>query len=211
MLPMRQGTVWVYRGPTKWTLPGTDTVKERTLTWKSEIVDRAETAGIEAALRKGHPTDLAWYAEGKQPGDHLFLRQGNRYYHLEGEKARTCFSAIRTGTAPLERCLSPNALFVDLPLTLGKVFGGNEPLARNIGMYAWIVERIDRFSLKGIRGAPARTATRYLLTYRTNPDHQFAELVEGIGMTRYTYGHHGTVSETDLRLVELRSPPMRAQ
>jgi hypothetical protein len=43
---------------------------------------------------------------------------------------------------------------------------------------------------------------QYQLVYRTLPDHQIIEFAPNIGITRYTYVHHGTVSETDLKLIE---------
>jgi len=34
------------------------------------------------------------------------------------------------------------------------------------------------------------------------PGYEIIEFVPGVGITRYTFFHHGTVSETDLRLIE---------
>jgi len=44
----------------------------------------------------------------------------------------------------------------------------------------------------------------WLLTYRTNPDHQLITFVPGVGITRYQYEHHGTVARVDAELTSLR-------
>ena len=85
----------------------------------------------------------------------------------------------------------------------GDRFGDPASLERADGMYVWVVEDRSPADLTAVRGAKkGKSATRYRLTLRTNPDHTFIDFVPGIGITHYTYGHHGTPAYTDLRLVE---------
>ena len=51
----------VYKGLTKWTLSGTNTVRDEVVTWVCEIFDEAAAKGVEASLWKGFPTEVAWF------------------------------------------------------------------------------------------------------------------------------------------------------
>jgi hypothetical protein len=39
------------------------------------------------------------------------------------------------------------------------------------------------------------------------PDHHFLDIVPGLGITRYLYGHHGTVAESEVKLISVRPAP----
>jgi hypothetical protein len=95
---------------------------------------------------------------------------------------------------------------------VGDVFGADPETKRRFpdGRYAWCVDDRSTVSLAGIKGVPQeRRSTAYALAYRTNPDHQIATYVPGIGLVSYVYSHHGTVSEVDVRLVEFHSEARR--
>jgi hypothetical protein len=47
-----------------------------------------------------------------------------------------------------------------------------------------------------------KAVNRFKLSYRTNPEHEIVHFVPTIGITKFTYVHHGTVSEADVRLIE---------
>jgi hypothetical protein len=72
------------------------------------------------------------------------------------------------------------------------------------GFYAWIVES----AIPPVRGASwsplAHGASGWRLAYRTLPDHELLDFAPGVGITRYVYSHHGTVAETNVRLLTVR-------
>jgi hypothetical protein len=45
--------------------------------------------------------------------------------------------------------------------------------------------------------------TVYRSIYRTNPDHVIVDFVPKLGVVRYVYEHHGTVSSVDVKLVKV--------
>jgi hypothetical protein len=92
-----------------------------------------------------------------------------------------------------------------LPLAQGKKFCSPDEANRDDGMYCWVAEGPVQVSLDGIKGLPAKMATAYTLAYRTNPDDSEAELAPGIGIIHYEYHHHGTIADTELKLVEFHA------
>ena len=78
-------------------------------------------------------------------------------------------------------------------------------IQRDDRMYEWVVDDEQRIRLPHVAGISGKKVfTRYTLMYRTNPDHQIVEFLPSIGITRYIYQHHGTVSEVDVRLIDFR-------
>lgn len=69
------------------------------------------------------------------------------------------------------------------------------------------VDAVKKAPSGQIRGVPsARPRMEHTLIYRTNPDHQVAAWLPGIGLTAYVYSHHGTASEVNMKLVEFHVP-----
>jgi hypothetical protein len=64
------------------------------------------------------------------------------------------------------------------------------------------VSSLEHTSLQNISGVRAVEHEEYSLEFRTNPDDTEFSFVPGIGITKYNYHHHGTVADTELRLVE---------
>ena len=98
--------------------------------------------------------------------------------------------------------------FLDFPLTDFKRFCDLCSRTRQDYMYCWVVESVeplDGLNVKGVEPEIART--QYRVSHRTLPDHRILEYVSGVGMTSYVYGHHGTVSEVDVRLTEVKLEP----
>jgi hypothetical protein len=69
-------------------------------------------------------------------------------------------------------------------------------------MYCWNVleEKQVALNVKGID--TGHTMTEFTIMQYTGPDHSIFSFVPGVGITRYQYVHHGTVSEVDVQLVE---------
>ncbi len=214
--PLEKGNYWIYRGETKFLVPKKNATKEEkqkgaaneqrseVITWKMEVVDTLERPHVFAALIKGGPWDLAWYKPGKPRGDYVILRVGEfLYYQYAGENAQKLWAKLQESDPRfIPSDIEEGELILDFPLAAGKVFGGEfSGLIRS--RYCWVVEGENTLNAKRFPGAKKfPNSVEYHLTYRTNPDHQFLDFVTGVGIVSYTYGHHGTLSETDLQIIE---------
>ena len=95
--------------------------------------------------------------------------------------------------------LQPMLVF---PMATGDSWGNlleNQPAEP--GWYSWLVEAVE----------PVETSTGtfeacYRLSQRTLPDHQFRWICPGVGMTRYEYGHHGSLHNEIWMLEDFRLP-----
>jgi hypothetical protein len=65
--------------------------------------------------------------------------------------------------------------------------------------------------VQGITGTPEEEREVLRMEYWTLPDDQKIELSPGIGILTYRYHHHGTVADTDLRLVEFHPAEAKAK
>lgn len=195
--PLSPGAYWVYAGTVRWTA-GTE-IKEATLTWKMEVLDVVSRGAVTGYAIHGYPSDLVGYEEGKQPGDATIIQVGSRFY-LAGPDA---FQRLRDQNDSLAGLVNDGQEFLDLPLRPGERFGDSAQITREDGMYCWVIESAAPADLSGVSGAAlAQPADEYTLSYRTLPDQESIGFVPGIGITRFFYLHHGTVSEVDVKLVE---------
>lgn len=183
--------------------------RSEVLTWKMEVVATLERPNVFAALIKGGPWDLAWYEPGKARGDYVILRVGKfRYYQYSGERALELWSKLKESDPRfIPSSIEDGELILDFPLADGKVFGGDfSGFLRS--RYCWVVEGESGKTFPGAEKFPG--SVQYTLTYRTSPDHQFLGFATGVGIVSYAYGHHGTLSETELQLIEFgKAPPYR--
>jgi hypothetical protein len=206
--PLAPGAAWIYQGHVKWTVPGTNTIRESTLSWTMNVTATRDVGKARLARLRGHPIDLLLYEEGKPAGDYVLLNfESRRFYLLQTQAADAAWNAEHE--AALREAVAgwANALFLDLPLEKDKRFGHPEMLKRTDTFYAWLVQDVRASRVEGIRGVPDSAGREeYELILRTMPDHQVMTFVPGLGITRYQYAHHGTVSQVDLRLVEFRPP-----
>ncbi len=202
--PMAKGTYWVYKGPVKWTPVDSDEIQEQVMTWKMEITEVLQRDGIRAAVVTGHPSDLVFYEEGRVPRDYLIVSVNDqKYYLVSGERAQAALRRFKDSQDVLVDFVHDSELWLDLPLTPGKSFGETAQIARPDRMYAWTVDKEEPAQLAGIVGIPAiADATAFELKLTTLPETETVEFVLGLGITRFTYDHHGTVASVDLKLSE---------
>ncbi len=198
--PLAKGAYWIYQGTVKWTKLNTDQVMEKEMTWKMEVVDVIERDQITAYVMRGHPADLAWYEEGKTPSDYLLIYlKPNRYY----EVGIGALERLKDRNDSLYSLVTDYQQVFDFPLSPAKKFCSVDQITRVDNRYCWVVGRENRIPLKGIKGvSPSKVIQEYELYFATLPDHQIVEFVSGLGITRFVYVHHGTISEVDVRLIE---------
>jgi hypothetical protein len=56
--------------------------------------------------------------------------------------------------------------------------------------------------LSHVKGLTPGPRAAYEVEYDTNPDDEEFEFVDGVGITKYGYHHHGTTADTELHLIE---------
>jgi hypothetical protein len=205
VFPLSTGSYWVYEGLVQWTRPGSNEATERAVTWKMEVVETFQREFLSAAAIKGFPADVAWYEDGKDRGDYLMVRiqDTGKLYLMGPDRTEEILQRLRNHTDPLINLVHESELIFDLPLYRGKRFGPSAQLTRSDTFYCWFVEGEERVNLTDVKGLTPGMTTQYRLALRSLPDHTFIDFVPGVGITRYIYyGHHGTLSEADLKLVE---------
>ncbi len=202
--PLLKGNVWMYEGPVAWTIVNSGEVRRKELTIRMEITETYRRGLVWLALFRGHPFDGAWYEAGGVPSRGAYLCVGYRVYELDEPRTADVLRRLQDPKDGLANLVSEDELVFDFPLLPGKRFGDTKQLAREDGRYQWLVLPVS-----------PTVAARELLN-DTLPGHIRLQFEEGIGITRYEYVHHGTVSESHLTLVAftprtLREAPLRLE
>lgn len=202
VLPLKSGHAWIYQGVTRWTKPGTGQVLEKKLTWKMQVVEVLQREFITAAIVKGHPADLLWYEDGRERGDYLILSVAQqKFYLVEGPRVAQVLARLRNEGDNLIGIVEDYELFLESPLRLAQTFGALDPVEHTEQMYTWLVESEAPVDLPFIHGLES-TQKQYRLVQRTMPDDTTVDFVPGVGIVRFQYNHHGTVAQTDVKLVK---------
>jgi hypothetical protein len=196
--PLQEGAYWVYGGTVKWTNINSSEVAEKEIMWKMEVERVYQRNGVVGYEMLGAPWDLAWYEEGKEPSEYGIIQSGGKFYRTSIESVWR----ILDESDILSALVDEDEIFLEVPLIIGKKFCETDSIARADMMYCWNVleKKQVEFNVKGIDAE--RTMTEFTIAQYTGPDHTIFSFVPGVGITRYQYVHHGTVSEADVRLVE---------
>jgi hypothetical protein len=66
-----------------------------------------------------------------------------------------------------------------------------------------VVRTSDVWGLEGVKGVSSNQQfIEATISYYANTDHTWFRFVPGVGITSYIFGHHGSVSEAEHKLVE---------
>ena len=192
---MPSGTSWTYTGWRLWTAEGSGQSDSASVQWTTTVLaTRAVPAG-RLLLVRGFVAELAWSVPTTRPRLSILVCLKDRLLRLAflaDSAARYRFD--HWNGAGAER----GEVLLQTPLTDGVVFGQDPP--RQDDMYGWSVERLEPASPIPMGcGGPGSEA--YRLTMRTLPDHQIVEWRAGVGITAYSYAHHGTPAAAEVRLV----------
>lgn len=202
VFPLARGSYWVYEGDVTYNLTPNQ-VTTATMRRRMQVEDVISGADFRAALIKGGPWDLALYANGKPAGDYLIVTISDATYFAEGEQAREIFKTLHDMglTHEVRDTLAENVWF-RTPLHPNGIYCPPDQLGRDDRMYCWSVMATKSDRVAAVKGVKAEARTVYELAFRTSPDSQTVSIVPGIGIIHYTYSHHGTPSEVDVKLVE---------
>jgi len=210
--PLDKGNVWIYQGNVKWTqVP--DKVFDKNITWKMEIMDTFSRGHLFAAIIKGHPSDLSWYEDGQKPGDYLIIRVGgSKYYIIAHPRASEAIKRLKDMDDFLGNLVSENDLFLEYPAKQGDVLGETAQLTRPDMSYCWFVESVEKIGPEGIIGLSGeKELEKIILTFKTVADHKTVGFLHGVGISSFSYVHHGTVAEAHLKLVEFKKSSKDAE
>lgn len=165
-----------------------------------KVEKRIKNGSFEIAVMKGHPGDLCWYEPGKTPSSYLIVWRDKKYYEI---RINNDFDKLISDEKYLSAKTDFYSLFLVEPLKKDMEFGSDPDMPRDDTFYEWLVEDEQGGSLSHVIGISQRkTFSKYILIYRTMPDHQILDFVPSVGITRFQYVHHGTVSEVDVHLAE---------
>ena len=161
-----------------------------------QVVQRNDIFGY---VMLGAPWDLAWYEQGKEPSEYGIIQTGGNYY-------RTSVNTIQRLSDEndfLGNLVDEYEIFLEIPLVQGKKFCDTPSLTRVDGMYCWNVGEANQVNVADIEGVTTtKTVFEFPIYNETKPDHSIIHFIPGIGISRYEYHHHGTVSGVEIRLIE---------
>ena len=202
--PIDPGLTWIYRGHIRWTGPDRR-VHDDSITWTMKIVSVRTGPYARAALAQGWVQDLAWHEPSKKPTYCALIGRAGRLYHVAALDSASAValldSAVRAAALPP----SVSDLVLDSALLVGAVYGRDSATGkRDDTMYGWYVASDRVIAAQAAWKAANTRVRRVTLEYRTQPDYQLIEFVPGVGITRFVYSHHGTVAETDVRLISMK-------
>lgn len=200
--PLERATYWVYQGIVKWTKVNSSDVVEEEITWKMEVERIFQRNTIVGYEMHGAPWDLAWYEAGKERSKYGIIQAGGKFYLVPIDTV----VRLMNEDDSLFGLVDENDIFLDAPLIHGKKFCDAISITRPDNMYCWNVGEGKPFEAKGVEGIdPSKAFWEYPVVNPTMPDVSIMYFVPGLGISRYVYRHHGTVSEFDVQLIEYHS------
>lgn len=191
----RPGLTLAYAGTRYWSRAGEARVDSGVVRWTSTVVQSRAGSGFQLSLVRGFVSELAWSEPGTRPGYSILACLGGAVRHF---RFASRAEAVRALTQWPGSARGQGTLLLAEPLQEGAVVG--QPPGRSDDLYGWVVERLEAPpSLPA--SCRATSPVSYRLTLRTLADHQIMEWREGVGVTAYTYAHHGTPAGAEVRLV----------
>ena len=121
------------------------------------------------------------------------------FYEIYDKYAKAKVKVGKRNTTHKEKVLSKeNGLRYGFPLKVGLKWGKEAGLPRNDNMYCWYVEKIENVAV------PAGTFKDcFKIVYDTCPDTTAEWYYPGVGIVKYEYRHHGTITNETRELVEI--------
>lgn len=205
--PLIPGTEWIYRGFVRAYDQDSSTGKVTPITWTMAVVHEFERGGMSAAVVKGFPADLDWSDGHTEPQLSIVIgTQDARFYVDTLSAAGVTVDQIEDERFSLRDLVKSDGGFLQLPLAEGKRFFCDRGAEnRQDSEYCWVTGPPHPAELNHVTGIAPRAHTAYEVEFATKPDDREFEFVDGVGITSYQYHHHGTIAETELRLVEFHA------
>jgi hypothetical protein len=201
--PLNEGTFWIYRGFIRWT-HDINRVSKIPVTWRMEVRKLISRGSLRVAVINGFPSDLDWSNGHPIPTDTLIIQSAaNKFYLTSASNGEAdVLKRAQDSSDSLDGLLSDHDLFLELPLEKGKKFCDADGMARPDTHYCWVVDSVAPAVLDTIKGTSSEQRKAYGIQFVTLPETIAFTFVPGVGFTTYQYHHHGTVADTELKLVE---------
>ena len=209
VFPLVEGTSWVYQGTVRWYDFNSVKVAKTRVTWTTQVKRVTRRQHLTAAVINGFPWDLDWSDGDLQPSDALLLASDDGgYYVSQFDDIKDGVKRLADSTDSLQDLINPDDIFLQSPLTKGKKFScASDAMARDDNMYCWVVSSVDRRSLLKVKGLEPKEYQVYEVSFRTNPDDTVLQFLPGVGLISYHYHHHGSIADTELKLVAFHKNP----
>ncbi len=201
--PGGTGSYWIYEGVVRYQNFHSTAAKQKEVRWRMSIERVLRRDGATAVIVRGFPSDLDWSNGNASNTESMFVRTDDgSVYRISSEHGIPDKKFADTGVT-IQELLDGGQLWCQRqPIEGAQPGGGNCP-ERTDQMYCWVLGAPREVSLLDIKGIKPGFYTAYFLLYGTNPDETRVEIVSGVGVAGYEYHHHGTIADTDLRLVEV--------
>ena len=199
------GREWVYDGRAAWTTPQ-GRVERGRMRWIMRCLTVRSVESVRVALVRGWVQGSAWYEPSAPATYAVLIESSERLRAIQARDSATAVDSMNSVLGAGNRAGEHGELLVDSALAPGHVYGAiTDRGPRDDDFYEWRVEDRAPIPVHAPWRSFASSTDAWRLAYRTLPDTQTLEFVPGVGITRFTYSHHGTTADTDLRLAAVRN------
>jgi len=204
--PLRIGNTWEYFGTAL-----NDTVQKKVIENNVRVVmsviDITEGENATLFTMRGHPSDATWALKPHDSSEDIievpastygYLVSANKIFRIPEERLVEVRKSIKEGDFLKPELVSQEDLEFEFPLFRGQVFGSPHQLVRADRRYAWRVRDTVRYL--GPSNETSKEGSQYKLVYVTMPDYTEIYFVPYIGISSFSYHHHGTEAQVDINL-----------
>ena len=196
--PLETGSYWIYSGTIETTINTSLIQKE--IIWKMEVIETIRRGEITGYSMKGYPSDLSWYKDDQAPSIYSIIQIGDNKFYKSGIET---YERIENQADNLDNLVEERQLIFIFPLSKVNKYCPTEDINRSDSWYCWIVGKdTESINWEIIGLQEDNSLMPYSLTFMTGPDRESIQFVEGLGITKYIYSHHGTISNVYVKLVE---------
>ena len=184
-----QGDQFIYKGIVKW---GEDpNPRQKEVTWPVEVVEVMTRGSYHIAKLSGFPDDLIGFYDfdTEEP------KPVERYYIIEKQTGEIYISdTLPSLTQSALKQLKEEQTYLNL----------SDPPRRKKPYSDWVLESKSAGSIDDIQGIPQGQYQQYAFAERTMSGTSTIEFVPKIGVVAFKHVHNGSISEIDLKLIEIK-------
>ena len=121
------------------------------------------------------------------------------FYEIYDKYAHTKVKVGKRNTTHKEKLSSKDdGLRYGFPLKVGLKWGEGSDFKRNDNMYCWYVERMEDITVQA-----GTFKDCFKIIYNTCPDTTIEWYYPGVGIVKYEYRHHGTITNETKELIKI--------
>ncbi len=189
-MPLQEGATWSYQGKATWITTSivnsrhVNQLHKSDIHWTTRVTKKISGSGTIAAVLVGFPLALSPDEPNEQPGYAVIVETKTGIFVQSTESEERGEFIARKAVAGGD----PGDQILRLPIRTGECIGGDS--AASSKEYCWLVRQrvVEPHGLG------------WHIEYYTLPDEQSAVVVAGIGITRFSYEHHGSRIATSVHL-----------